>query len=40
MERLKERIPQTENALNAFNEILSIPYSKIVRDAAIQRNFI
>lgn len=37
MERLKERIKQTEKALNAFNEILREPYSKIVRDAAIQR---
>ena len=37
MERLKERIKQTEKALGAFNEILKEPYSKIVRDAAIQR---
>ncbi len=37
MERLNERIKQTEKALSAFNEILSEPYSKIVRDAAIQR---
>ncbi|MBV8801857.1 MAG: nucleotidyltransferase substrate binding protein [Gammaproteobacteria bacterium] len=37
MERLKERISQTEKALNSFNEILNISYSKIVRDAAIQR---
>ena len=37
MERLKERLKQTEKALNAFNEVLQEPYSKIVRDAAIQR---
>jgi nucleotidyltransferase substrate binding protein (TIGR01987 family) len=33
----KERIIQTEKTLNSFNEILNMPYSKIVRDAAIQR---
>ncbi len=37
MERLKERIEQTKNALDAFNEVLKEPYSTIVRDAAIQR---
>lgn len=37
MERLKERLLQTEKALDAFNEVLREPYSKIVRDAAIQR---
>ncbi len=37
MERLKERISQTEKALDAFDEVLKEPYSKIVRDAAIQR---
>src|SRR5579872_7403307 len=37
MERLKERLQQAEKALAVFNEILKEPYSKIVRDAAIQR---
>ncbi len=37
MERLNERLEQTEKALNVFNEILNEPYSKIIRDAAIQR---
>jgi nucleotidyltransferase substrate binding protein (TIGR01987 family) len=37
MERLNERLKQTEKALNAFNEVLNEPYTKIVRDAAIQR---
>lgn len=37
MERLNERLKQAEQALKAFNEILAEPYSKIVRDAAIQR---
>lgn len=37
MERLKERLIITKRALISFNEILQTPYSKIVRDAAIQR---
>jgi len=37
MERLKERLIQANKSLNSFKEILNEPYSKIVRDAAIQR---
>jgi nucleotidyltransferase substrate binding protein (TIGR01987 family) len=37
MERLKERLNITRQALSAFQEILQTPFSKIVRDAAIQR---
>lgn len=37
MERLKERLEQTRKALAALDEVLEKPYSKIIRDAAIQR---
>ncbi len=37
MERLKERLLLAHNALSSFNEVLQQPYSKIIRDAAIQR---
>lgn len=37
MERLNERLAQTDQALNALREVLNEPYSKLVRDAAIQR---
>lgn len=37
MERLKERLHLAEKALAALNESLALPYSKIVRDASIQR---
>lgn len=37
MERLNERLMITKQALVSFDEILATPFSKIVRDAAIQR---
>ena len=37
MERLNERLALTQKALSSFDEILEQPYSKIIRDAAIQR---
>lgn len=37
MERLRERLLITKQALSTFDEVLKLPYSKIVRDAAIQR---
>lgn len=37
MERLNERLAFAKNALAALNEALVLPYSKIVRDASIQR---
>lgn len=37
MERLQERLKLTQQALLALEEVLNMPYSKIVRDAAIQR---
>jgi nucleotidyltransferase substrate binding protein (TIGR01987 family) len=37
MERFNERMTLTKKALAVFNEALASPYSKIVRDAAIQR---
>lgn len=37
MERLKQRLSQAQQALVAFNEVLAMPFTKIVRDAAIQR---
>jgi len=37
MERLKERMKLAKKALTSFDEALGLPYSKIVRDAAIQR---
>ena len=37
MERLKERLILTKKALFALDEALKLPYSKIIRDASIQR---
>lgn len=37
MERLIERLEVTKKALASLQEALALPYSKIVRDAAIQR---
>lgn len=37
MERLNERLALAKKALASFDEVLALPYSKIVRDAAIQR---
>lgn len=37
MERLKERLKITEKALDSFEEILKMEFSKVVRDAALQR---
>ncbi len=37
MEKLKAKLETTEKALKTFEEILKEPYSKIVRDASIQR---
>lgn len=37
MEQLKERLNSCQRALNTLNEILSTPFSIIVRDASIQR---
>jgi len=37
MEKLKQRIEETEHALKTLNDIVKEPYSIIVRDAAIQR---
>jgi nucleotidyltransferase substrate binding protein (TIGR01987 family) len=37
MERLKQRTAMAKQALNALQEVLAMPYSPIVRDAAIQR---
>jgi len=37
MERLIERLTLAKSALAAFAEVLQLPYSKIIRDAAIQR---
>lgn len=37
MERLKQRIAIVKQALSALQEVLTMPYSSIVRDAAIQR---
>ncbi len=37
MERLKQRIAIAKQALSALQEVLAMPYSAIVRDAAIQR---
>lgn len=37
MERLDQRIEVAKKALEAFYEALQLPFSKIVRDAAIQR---
>lgn len=37
MERLEQRINIAKKALEALHEALQLPFSKIVRDAAIQR---
>lgn len=37
MERLEQRIDVAKKALEALHEALQLPFSKIVRDAAIQR---
>lgn len=37
MEKLRRRLVEAERALNTLVEILREPYSKIVRDATIQR---
>uniref|UniRef100_A0A7C4JR52 DUF86 domain-containing protein n=1 Tax=Thermodesulfobacterium geofontis TaxID=1295609 RepID=A0A7C4JR52_9BACT len=37
MEKLKRKLSETEKALATLEEILAEPYSKIVRDATIQR---
>ena len=37
MEKLKRKLVMSEKALNTLEEILNEPYSKIVRDATIQR---
>ena len=37
MERLNERVKSAKKALIALDEVLNLPYSKIIRDAAIQR---
>jgi nucleotidyltransferase substrate binding protein (TIGR01987 family) len=37
MERLEERIEVAKKALDVFQEALQLPFSKIVRDASIQR---
>ena len=37
MEQLKGKLASCQRALNTLNEILSIPFSIIVRDASIQR---
>ena len=37
MERLIERLTLTKKALTAYDEILQESYSKIIRDAALQR---
>lgn len=37
MERLEQRIDIAKKSLESLNEALQLPFSKIVRDAAIQR---
>ncbi len=37
MERLSERLELAKKALSALDEVLKQPYSKIIRDASIQR---
>ncbi len=37
MENLKEKLTLTKKALLALDEALKLPYSKIIRDASIQR---
>ena len=37
MERLKQRLESAKQALNSLQETLNMPYSKVVRDASIQR---
>jgi hypothetical protein len=37
MEKLKERLQSCETALTTLDEALHLPFSVIVRDAAIQR---
>jgi nucleotidyltransferase substrate binding protein (TIGR01987 family) len=37
MEKLKRRLLETQKALLTLEEILQEPYSKIIRDASIQR---
>lgn len=37
MERLDQRLEMAQQALTAFDEVLAMPFDKIVRDAAIQR---
>ena len=37
MERLKQRLATARQALDTLEELRTVPFSKIVRDAAIQR---
>jgi nucleotidyltransferase substrate binding protein (TIGR01987 family) len=37
MEQLKERVETCQRALNTLSEILSLPFSVIIRDASLQR---